>query len=135
MVKRPSGGKKQNYYNTYRRTADHTSNVMSAVLLSASRISSYQQVRKSGPRYLRDICKQDYMTAVKKLEEAKIGHVWVSDKARVFFVKKPPDQVKNILLENKFIHLCTIEEYDERYHLPIPYHAAPNTAMLKKMDA
>ncbi len=135
-------------------TADHTANIMSAVLLSASQISSFQEVIESGPLFLRDMLIQDYFNAVKSLEEAKIGYVWVSttqhsrifnisysrslflvsDKSRVFFVKKPPDQVKDILLKKKFIHLCTIEEYDERYQLPIPHNAYPGEKVLKKMD-
>ncbi len=76
-------------------------------------------MRSGGARYLRTTNKHDYVTAARKLEEANMGEVAVSEKGGTSFVKKAPCLVKNIL-EGKLSSLCSFEMYSERYHLPVP---------------
>ncbi|XP_072015281.1 uncharacterized protein [Amphiura filiformis] len=130
----PTDVKKRSFRTSFyniKRTSNHLSNVISAILLSASPVTSYRLLRTSGPRYLRALSKLDYMTAAQKLEEASIGEVLVSDKAGVSFLKRTPDDVKAILGE-KFSSLCTYEEYYDRYNLPIPKLIAKTVALMQR---
>ncbi|XP_072015280.1 uncharacterized protein [Amphiura filiformis] len=129
---RANKGTRYSCYNT-KRTSDHISNVMSAILLSPSSVTSFAQMRKSGPRYLRSISKHDFAVAARKLEEANIGEVLVSAKTGgSTFIKKAPDLVKDILADN-FSLLCTYEEYNERYHLHIPKLLSKSVTLQRKM--
>ncbi len=97
-----------------------------AILLTAGPIGSYSAFIQSGPRNLKTtVTRHQYIDATEQLVSLGLGTNLSNDKpygrAQVWFVKKTPDQVKEILESHVGSgELCRFQDYDDRYSLPLP---------------
>ncbi|XP_072015855.1 uncharacterized protein [Amphiura filiformis] len=94
-----------------------------AILLTAGPVGSYSAFIQSGPRNLKTtVTRHQYIDATEQLAKLQLGSNLSNDKpygrAQVWFVKKPPEQITEILQAHE--ELCHIRDYGERYSLPLP---------------
>ena len=90
---------------------------MSAILVTDGSINTYEAFKASGPEWLRHVSKETYQTAAKKLEV--LGAVQITRVRKTdVVVKKPPEEITEILEKNKF--LCSPMEYQKWYEHPLP---------------
>ena len=94
---------------------------MAGILMTASPISTHSAFTRLGPNQLRCATKEQYTHAAKALEEANLGRILrlqsISRLSSVF-LKRPPEEVKDILNMNP--DLCRAAMYEARYKLAVP---------------
>ena len=92
---------------------------MKSILLSKGPITT-QQILRSNFHKLRRVTKEEFVKASRKLEGFSLGsYVQVANSSRPssVFVKKPPEQVANIL--QKMPELCALTDYSERFAMRV----------------
>lgn len=100
-----------------------TKNIMTGVLLAPGPISTRLTVKNMSPAFKLAISKAKFLSAAKHLQDACLGSLVVLEKVSSqahVFVKKPPDEMCVLLQAETHRHLCTDEEYKERFEMPTP---------------
>ncbi len=110
-----TGGRSRYLYNLSPMT--HR-NIMAAILQSKGPVIT-PRAAKSGWTFLNTMNSDQFREAAKGLETLNLGTLVAikGSKARVVFVKKPPDEVRDILKSHE--DLCPVEFYEKRYKQPV----------------
>ena len=101
--------------------AKELQNIKACLLKTPGPVSTYVACRDSGPRQLRKLPKEVYEYACYSLESddlAEVISVVVTGRMVMVLIKKPPDEVEDILQMNP--DLCTVEEYSKKFKLLPP---------------
>ena len=96
---------------------------MSAILLMSGPVCSRTTMNSNGPKILRHITSEQFMSAARKLERANLGAVVevkinMARSSQMVFVKKSPTEVGPGLRDNA--DLCCVEEYAVRFNMRPP---------------
>ncbi len=103
-------------------------NVMSGILLASGPVSTRVTVKNLSSAFNLAVTKTKFLSAAKQLEEANIGHLILLKELSLkahFFVKRQPDEVRDILLQPCNQDLCTFQEYEQRFFSPSPSTITP----------
>ena len=93
-------------------------NIMKAILQTAGPVSTHQTVKQNW-RFLRMLSVKQFLSACNDLQALNMGTlVSLQQGKRKIFVKRPPDEVQEMLDMNPF--LSTLEVYEYRFNRPSP---------------
>ena len=73
---------------------------------------------RQGPQHIRVVPKDQYITAVQRLEQLQLGYSVISEIGGVSFIKRLPADVSDILREHKELD-TTIDNYGYRFNKPL----------------
>ena len=97
---------------------------MSGVLLSPGPIATKVTVQGVSRVFNNAVNKAKFLAAAGKLQEAGFGELKdvsnLSGQKVMVFIKKPPEEVVDIVQMKGNSDLCTWEEYEMRFRLPPP---------------
>ena len=96
---------------------------MSAILLMSGPACTHVAMNSNGPRVLRHITRNQFISAANKLQDNNLGSLLALPSSRqshsnYIFIKKPPSVIGEALQRNK--DLCAIEQYTLRYNMRPP---------------
>ena len=102
--------------------------IMSGILLTQGPVSIHKSVKNLSPAFKVGLSKAKFLTAANHLVQANLGTLIVLDaisRTSHVFIKKPPAEVKGILELKENQDLCSIEDYESRFHMVTSYCITP----------
>ena len=96
---------------------------MTGMLLTAGPLATLRLVRDTSRKLLLTVTKAKFETAAKRLESANLGRLVVlggQGPKGAAFIKMSPAEITPYLQIPENADLCTLEEYEARFHLPSP---------------
>ncbi len=110
-----------------RLTNPTTRNVMTGLLLSPGPVCNLRVIQSMSAVFMSAVNKSKFLQAASRLESASLGSVVVVPKGGHMFVKRSPEEMSALLLLKENQELCTIDEFQYRFNLPLP----PNIEKIK----
>lgn len=102
-----------------RFTNPSTRGIMSGILLSPGPIATKESVKGVSRCFHSAVNNVKFLAVATKLDEAGFGWLQQMGQSVKVFVKRPPEQMYELLQRKENQDLCTVDEYDVRYRLPL----------------